>query len=591
MNWTEGNLSRHSKGRQRNELLTRQKQHFAKVRNGLLRGRTKQSPISISFLPTQRPRESGHRNDLSGLTNKPLSSPLLAEKRRRTRDSPADVERQSSIREKRRKLLDKADWVGLNLQQPINIAFPAQPHAATGSKWSRADHPRSRAVLKRREQVTASLLETTTHAYSPSLKIQIGNQEILPNASRVSQSSVRRYSLAPQPLASSSQRRSNPISSPAPSQARHFYLASENSQFSQISNNRRRNVGTRPGDVYCKEPKKPLILEEPIHVACSSSNIHAPIPRRTNISTVLEWSPSKSEDMGSLNVEIDRPAKPVPPSQEADQELWKRWVVSSSADLPIRVSTSPMIIAPSTSSRASVLPSHLQRRLPSYEISSEPGAAMSHSYPTLSTSDNDTPPVTTYEDVYQSPEQKGSHGQNDVPPADDDSAWRKFVFDDNGDELEERAFVEAAHQAAAELHPSETSTTIADATDTVATCGTDLSLNDLKEQGEDPSLMTSSENDIATRGTTISESAWSNLATVDSTSAAGAESRFRFAQPRTFIGKLVDSGVTAAQRPPLPAPGPRKRRGRPKKKALDGRTDIRLLPDFHGDPIEEFEDQ
>ncbi|KAI0386999.1 hypothetical protein F5Y04DRAFT_74867 [Hypomontagnella monticulosa] len=589
MNWTEGNLSRHSKGRQRNELLVKQKQHFAKVRNGLLRGAIKQSPISISFLPTQRRQDVTRRDDPDSLVYKRPSSPLLANKRKRAQGSVVDLGHESSIHEKRRKLLDKGDWVGLNLQQPINITFPAKVHAATGSKWSRVDPPRNRAAPKRREQVTISRLEAAPNLYSPSLKIQIGGKEIHPNASRASQSSIRRYSLAPQPLASSSHRKSNPISSPEPSQARHFYMESESSRFSQISNNERREIRARPRYSQYEKPKKPVVVE-PVHVVYSSSDICAPIPRRTNISTVLEWSPSRSEDLGSMNVEIDRPTKPVPPSQEADQKFWKMCVASSSADSPTRASTSPLIIAPSTSPRTDILPSHLQKRLPSYEISSEPGSFMSRSYPVVSTSENDTPPVTSYEHVRRSPEKKVSPTQNNITPANDDDAWRKFVFDGDSDEIQAKAFEEAAHQAAAELRPSETSPNITDVADTVATCGTDPSARGLEERDEDSSLETSGESDIATQGTALSESTWSNIATVDSASAAGAESRFRFAQPRTFIGKLADSGAEAAQRLPPPVRTMKKRGGRPKKKAMDGRTDIRLLPDFYEDPIEEFED-
>ncbi|KAI0134235.1 hypothetical protein BJ170DRAFT_609026 [Xylariales sp. AK1849] len=67
----------------------------------------------------------------------------------------------------------------------------------------------------------------------------------------------------------------------------------------------------------------------------------------------------------------------------------------------------------------------------------------------------------------------------------------------------------------------------------------------------------------------------------------------RFAMPHTFVGKLAASGLMPNTLP-LPArvsgggTGTRGR-GRSRKKIFDGRTDIRSLPDFDGDPIEESE--
>jgi hypothetical protein len=71
---------------------------------------------------------------------------------------------------------------------------------------------------------------------------------------------------------------------------------------------------------------------------------------------------------------------------------------------------------------------------------------------------------------------------------------------------------------------------------------------------------------------------------------------FRFAAPKLFIGKL--SETTPAEQPARRAlPPPRKtgragnkagRGRRAKRKKQDGRADIRSVPDFSGDPIEEF---
>ncbi|KAK3296881.1 uncharacterized protein B0H64DRAFT_320805 [Chaetomium fimeti] len=69
--------------------------------------------------------------------------------------------------------------------------------------------------------------------------------------------------------------------------------------------------------------------------------------------------------------------------------------------------------------------------------------------------------------------------------------------------------------------------------------------------------------------------------------------QFRFSQPKLFIGSRLN----------LPQPGriveygvgsinvTKRRRGRPKKRANDGRADIRALPNYSSDPIEEFEEE
>ncbi|KAM7199203.1 hypothetical protein V8F20_005805 [Naviculisporaceae sp. PSN 640] len=64
---------------------------------------------------------------------------------------------------------------------------------------------------------------------------------------------------------------------------------------------------------------------------------------------------------------------------------------------------------------------------------------------------------------------------------------------------------------------------------------------------------------------------------------------FRFAPPKSFVGSLSSSQL----RRPAPAPKvtlTQKKRGRPKKRASDGRADIRALPNYSGDPIEDIED-
>jgi hypothetical protein len=65
----------------------------------------------------------------------------------------------------------------------------------------------------------------------------------------------------------------------------------------------------------------------------------------------------------------------------------------------------------------------------------------------------------------------------------------------------------------------------------------------------------------------------------------------RFAPPKLFVGKLseslsTDCPVTAVKPVTMTKP----KRGRPKKKAQDGRANIKSIPVYDDDPIEEFDE-
>jgi hypothetical protein len=68
--------------------------------------------------------------------------------------------------------------------------------------------------------------------------------------------------------------------------------------------------------------------------------------------------------------------------------------------------------------------------------------------------------------------------------------------------------------------------------------------------------------------------------------------QFRFSQPKLFVG--TRSNFSQPVRPAGPVVGislTKRRRGRPKKRTNDGRADIRALPNYSSDPIEEFEEE
>lgn len=82
-----------------------------------------------------------------------------------------------------------------------------------------------------------------------------------------------------------------------------------------------------------------------------------------------------------------------------------------------------------------------------------------------------------------------------------------------------------------------------------------------------------------------------SIAVEPSQSVAGAEQQFRFAPPKLFVGShSTPNQVTRPTGAAVPLNFARKRRGRQRKRALDGRADIRALPNYGGDPIEDIED-
>ncbi|KAI0017446.1 hypothetical protein F4780DRAFT_592524 [Xylariomycetidae sp. FL0641] len=579
MNWTEGNLARHSRGRQRKELLTRQRQHFAKARNNLLNSNAKHSPIAISFL--SRDAVSASRADHRPLLS---SSPLLS--KRPLQDlHPADAKSPTPTREKRRRLLDKPDWTGLGSQQPLDITFLAHSHSAGGSRWRKVDRPLEQRPGRVREPVQARRAEASKPVERPPrMRIQIGSQEIQPSIRTASQASIRRYSLAPPSLRGSRSKKS-----PSQGQHRHRSVASGSSPQTRVS--KYSPYGERPTQGNAIQPfyAPSARAETPAHVAYASSIMHEPAPRRADDFLVLQWSPSSSEARSSLQVEIERPARPVPPDQEADNRKWMNWLPSSS----VVCSSSPLFLSSGSSSRhrqtanslehasimtssdSAMLPSHLQMRLPSLEVPSE---------------NRHTPEQRPEERAVNPLPPPNGNQQGRQSATDLDSIWKQFVFnDDDSDEVLRDAFKEAAHQAAVELRPSDTSDSITGAPETAATCGSEPNGSDELTFVE-PVLVSPNASVAATKGTAASEPISTSLPTSSSSAVEQPEGASRFAFPKAFVGKRsTEHGGTMGGHAAVTVGQNEKKRGKlkKKKKASDGRWDIRALPDFDEDPIED----
>lgn len=156
MNWTEGALSRHSKGRAWNADAARQRQYFEKTRARLRlepSNKTKLASTPVKFVPsyipqspaaTTRTSSSSRSRTKKSRPNRaaPGSCPVSFDDTTELdagqflsvqlgkRNKPPKVEAQPpedtellNIETKRRMLLSKSDWTGIELQRPPKIDF------------------------------------------------------------------------------------------------------------------------------------------------------------------------------------------------------------------------------------------------------------------------------------------------------------------------------------------------------------------------------------------------------------------------------------------------------------------------------------
>ncbi|KAI1737625.1 hypothetical protein F4680DRAFT_210166 [Xylaria scruposa] len=594
MNWTEGSLARHSRGRQRNALVARQKQHFAKARSNLRNGRAKQGPIKISFLASESSSASPHRVPMSQIPLDKPSSPLALIKRESRQEYPTcprddNHEVLSTNLERRKRLLEKSDWAGLGLQKPLDIKFPGQDYAT--KRWTRVARAPERAPNGYTKHAAAHGDERHERIKRSSMKIQIGSQEVRPSIATGSQSSTERRTLEPGQQAYISQR--DRISETvryedSPGRQRHGYT-------NISSNGTSRASPTRSGGP-----------ETPVNVVYSSSVIYEPAPRRHSDFQVLQWSPSGSEDRGSMQVETGRLVRPVSSSQESEQRRWKDWILAGDnsnhpPDSPLTIMDAAETYNGHSGSSTLTLPSHLQPRLPSLHLSSEADTKLEHD---LSRHDDTKVIVESRgnlqenrclqrnHDVLSSNGQCTSLKKLDDPD-DLNSIWMKFAFgdEDDSEELLMGAFKEAAHQAAVELRPSDTSDGPDECTENTATRRAEVSSTGHETECDTTFHESSSDSNMATKGTTGSETALSNMATIASIDEPPRNS-IRFVVPKAFIGKYAKTDTASVVRPfvaGMPRGG-RKGKGKRRKMATDGRPEIRNLPNFYGDPIEDIED-
>ncbi|KAI1345070.1 hypothetical protein F5Y15DRAFT_422147 [Xylariaceae sp. FL0016] len=601
MNWTEGKLAR---GRKRNEVLERQRQHFAKARRSLTNSRVKQSPPSITFLESAVARGLIQEKSLASDHQSLSSNPALRPKRKHSCHHPNATDAYSpSHYEKRRKLLEKSDWTGLSLQQPLDIAFPGQIHAAGGSRWSKPDRPRERLSSRLRKFVSTRKAEekTSERVARQPINIKIGSHEM--------QSSFEPYSPSHQVSAGSLERSTCVARNQRKHPLQHIQSTDLSSQelrrAPRVSHHEQRNI-QRCSVVARSATETAVQPETPAHSVCASPNIHAPAPLRANNFSVLQWSPGNSQDTGSLHVEIERPGRLGPPTETTDQRVWRDWILSDIFATESGPSTQEtvrsMSLSPSATSSNSMLPSHLKMRLPSFDVSSEAPRSPRRKGDVQSDSS-----VVENSQGWEGTMQDQSRNIDQNPHKPDDS-WTSFASGDDSDGIQNRAFKEAVRQVVLELQPSENSDAISQDNNQGATTLETGSPTDDIDNGDHGLIGSSTPSNAATKGTEFSgfssdETAASDHATLGTVD----ESRrpHRWTMPKAFVGKikgLLERDNTASlafAKHPVKARDTQSDRKLKAKKARAGwerapgqfdRTSIRDLPDFDGDPIDEFED-
>ena len=370
MNWTEGNLARHSRGRLNKDVILRQKEHLAKARAGLLSSCTsRKSPPTISFLPRSNDRlthcsrsrssRSSHSKASSG-SNPAPGHALSTQKSGCGVPGPTAtlfgwdphpevmIEESQSIsskpvledvlHERRRKLLQKYDWVGVNMQKPIPLKFSDSPSGS--QKWSK-HHERANSKVRhllgpRYDQKQAH--ENKPLATQPQdITIRVGSQALrLQNPSLPSQpyktrpeiaptshtpytdnsSSTGKCWLSPSPLRKLCSKIHSLVTEPRDKVNRGRY--SLDRRYSSLTSISEASRGS-PHEI-ARHKRRRLLSTPPC--------IRQPTPRRM-VRLLTQTSFSSDRDSADSTItQVGRPPS-VSPLKREENEVWRQWVVSS----------------------------------------------------------------------------------------------------------------------------------------------------------------------------------------------------------------------------------------------------------------------
>lgn len=388
MNWTEGALARHLRGKGLKPEISKQKQYFAKTRPG---PRDASKPTaSIPFLsrPSSLPkalpekqspraliqsspyfqrrqsqqveaqeRHSGHslhqrlRDDGLSTANRDfLKSHMSNGKRRHT------TGREETLDTKRRRLLQKGDWAGINVQKPMPLQFSARGNSAGGQIWGyrnkhRAGQPASFFEKLKHSRKNALRGHGTSHSSTQGgdrvVRIRIGSEDVRFGGG--SQATTR----------SSHQNSPRTVTQSKGLQQSIYFMGSSSPHhhaFSGSTEDRERTIQTKKStwqirrgrdgatydDIASRASQSMLHGQQgrlendqragqPLVVESSPVVVHHPVPQRLSqlVLSTRRGTP-KSDAFGSTVAEVSyNPLPAVDPSELSENERWHDMLASS----------------------------------------------------------------------------------------------------------------------------------------------------------------------------------------------------------------------------------------------------------------------
>lgn len=369
MNWTEGALARHSRRKGWDKDAARQKEYFAKARarKNEVTGKRKLDPSS--FIPDYIPRPEDHphtppttrkkpngsrkrliyqKNDRDGRASSASSRSSGLRSGRSTRNSHEErrqSRRHESIDSKRRKLLEKTDWTGINFQKPIVVDFSWQKshgpkHSLTQQLASNTNRHLVEDLSRKERHHKNRMGNTPDRGYGDSMRIQIGGHDLRwSRASNSIRSPVSHRSRLPA-IESRKPRlgdHSSPsMSSNSPSRISNILTADQDHMPSpeartstlkaRISANTDPDVTQDALQRYHDRKKRRKVSDKPKFIVRSSpSIIHHPQPtRETRLSFLPSQSPD-SEAAESTRAQVGQPDRDLNRTTRDDHK-WNLWL-------------------------------------------------------------------------------------------------------------------------------------------------------------------------------------------------------------------------------------------------------------------------
>lgn len=365
MNWTESALNRHSRRKGWNEDAARQKQYFAKAR-----ARFHQSSIikvpgaqTSHFIPSYIPQSSlgkdhqqnaskphlklkptpivtrSHLLQLSSNSGTPPNGqPIMASRPqlgKRNQDSLRDTEGSQEneppdFEAKRRRLLEKSDWTGVEYQKSLITDYPRQSQSNTRKKVIHQPQTHLVRTISASRQQRSHNHRQVDRPTDQSMRLRIGSQDLRwsrdsnsvrsPVSTKGNLLSLRDWqsqhstSTSPHPSISASLLTAN-ISSNAPTSARPHRKPA-------------RSVTQRPGFDFVRQQIENLhqtaCQNHPIVIRSAPKYLHQPSPTRPGTPPWFNLQSPGPDDSASMIAEVGG----LPPQLRTnpDDAHWRSWM-------------------------------------------------------------------------------------------------------------------------------------------------------------------------------------------------------------------------------------------------------------------------